>query len=54
MFVLKRGFLDGWPGFVCSVMGSYFVFLKYAKLWELQRLSDPDAERARSSYAEGP
>ena len=37
MYVLKRGFLDGMPGFICAVLGSYYVFLKYAKLWELER-----------------
>jgi len=43
MYLLKAGFLDGLPGFVVAVLGSYYVFLKYAKLWELQR--------ARSSSA---
>ncbi len=37
MFVLKAGFLDGVPGFVVAVLGSYYVFLKYAKLRELER-----------------
>lgn len=38
MYLLKAGFLDGLPGFVVAVLGSYYVFLKYAKLWELQRV----------------
>jgi glycosyltransferase involved in cell wall biosynthesis len=38
MYVLKAGFLDGQPGFIVAVLGSYYVFLKYAKLWELRRL----------------
>ena len=33
----KRGFLDGMPGFIISVITSYYVFLKYAKLWELRK-----------------
>jgi glycosyltransferase involved in cell wall biosynthesis len=33
----KRGFLDGMPGFIVSAITSYYVFLKYAKLWELLR-----------------
>jgi glycosyltransferase involved in cell wall biosynthesis len=37
MYVLKAGFLDGIPGFVIAVTGAYYVFQKYAKLWELQR-----------------
>jgi glycosyltransferase involved in cell wall biosynthesis len=37
MYLLKRGFLDGAAGFVVAVLGGVYVFLKYAKLWELQR-----------------
>jgi glycosyltransferase involved in cell wall biosynthesis len=37
MYLLKAGFLDGAPGFVVAVLGGYYVFLKYAKLWELRR-----------------
>ena len=37
MFVLEAGFLDGVQGFVVAAMGSYYVFLKYAKLRELDR-----------------
>ena len=37
MYVLKAGFLDGPQGFVVAVLGSYYVFLKYAKLRELER-----------------
>lgn len=42
-YFLKRGFLDGLPGFIISVGAAYSVFLKFAKLWELeskQRKSD--------------
>jgi glycosyltransferase involved in cell wall biosynthesis len=35
-YLLKRGCLDGLPGFVISAMNAYYVFLKFAKLWELQ------------------
>lgn len=35
MFVLRLGFLDGWRGFIVAMLGAWFVFLKYAKLWEL-------------------
>lgn len=35
-YLLKRGFLDGVPGFVVAVMGAVSVFFKYAKLHELQ------------------
>jgi hypothetical protein len=32
MYLLKRGLFDGLPGFVVAVTGSFYVFLKYAKL----------------------
>lgn len=37
-YFLKRGFLDGYPGLFISVSAAYSVFLKWAKLWELQRV----------------
>ena len=36
-YILRRGLLDGMPGLLISMMNSYGVFLKFAKLWELQR-----------------
>jgi len=33
-YFLKLGFLDGFEGFVISVMSFYATFLKYLKLWE--------------------
>lgn len=33
-YLIKRGFLDGLPGFIIAVGASYSIFLKYAKLWE--------------------
>jgi glycosyltransferase involved in cell wall biosynthesis len=35
-YLLKRGFLDGMPGFTVAVMGVVSVFFKYAKLYELK------------------
>lgn len=34
-YIVKAGFLDGWPGFVVAVMTAYHVFVKYVKLREL-------------------
>jgi len=39
-YLLKGGFRDGTAGLVISMVNSYYVFLKFAKLWELQRKSD--------------
>lgn len=36
-FFIKRGFLDGWEGFLISKMNAYATFLKYAKLKQLNR-----------------
>jgi glycosyltransferase involved in cell wall biosynthesis len=36
-FILKLGFLDGYAGYVCARMTSYYTFLKYARLRELNR-----------------
>jgi glycosyltransferase involved in cell wall biosynthesis len=38
-YVLRRGFLDGSAGFIISVVNAYGVFLKFAKLRELQQCS---------------
>ncbi len=37
-YVFKRYFLDGWAGYIASVSGAYYVFLKYAKLHEARRV----------------
>ncbi|MGZ3771306.1 MAG: glycosyltransferase family 2 protein [Bdellovibrio sp.] len=37
-YVFKCGFLDGLPGFIISVGAAYSVFLKFAKLWEMERV----------------
>lgn len=36
-YVLRLGFLRGLPGFIVSIAGAYYVFMKYAKLWELEQ-----------------
>jgi len=35
-YLLRAGIKDGATGFVVSILNSYYVFLKLAKLWELQ------------------
>ena len=36
-YILRRGFMDGTAGLTLSAVNAYSVFLKFAKLWELQR-----------------
>jgi glycosyltransferase involved in cell wall biosynthesis len=41
-YLFRRGFLDGMPGFVIAISTMYYVFIKYAKLWELRKgLKEP-------------
>lgn len=37
MYVLRRGFLDGYHGLVLCGLSAFSVFTKYAKLWNLHR-----------------
>lgn len=37
MYIVHRGFLDGWRGFVLAVLYAEYVFLRMAKVWETQR-----------------
>lgn len=39
-YIVKRGFLDGMPGFIISVATAFYVFLKHAKLWERARVGE--------------
>jgi glycosyltransferase involved in cell wall biosynthesis len=41
MYVLKRGLLDGWPGFIIALGNFEGTFYKYAKLLELQAAWTP-------------
>ena len=36
-YLLRRGVLDGAVGFTISAMNAFSVYLKFAKLWELQK-----------------
>jgi glycosyltransferase involved in cell wall biosynthesis len=35
-YLLRRGIMDGAPGFIISAMNTHYVFLKFAKLWALE------------------
>lgn len=36
MYLMKRGFLDGWPGFMIAFSSFESTLFKYAKLYEMQ------------------
>jgi glycosyltransferase involved in cell wall biosynthesis len=44
-FFLQRNFLNGWAGFIGSVIGAFYAFLRYAKLYEHYRFEGPWAAR---------
>lgn len=44
-YVFKKGVLDGLPGLVIAISTMYYVFVKYAKLWELERDMKKDDKR---------
>lgn len=36
-YFIKRGFLEGFPGLLVACFETWYVFLKYVNLWELER-----------------
>ena len=36
-YFFKLGFLDGWAGLICAKMTSYYTFVKYARLLEINK-----------------
>ena len=38
-YLFKRNFLNGWAGFINSAVAAFYVFLKYAKLYEYQQFA---------------
>ncbi len=46
-YFIKRGILDGLPGFIVAVLNAYSVFAKYAKLWEFNKFKAADTVTQR-------
>jgi glycosyltransferase involved in cell wall biosynthesis len=44
-YVIRLGFLDGFPGFVLAVLSAFYVFTRYTKMWQMQ---NADALAART------
>jgi len=38
VYIYKKGFLDGMPGFIIAIGASYSMFLKFAKFWEMKKV----------------
>jgi glycosyltransferase involved in cell wall biosynthesis len=45
-YVLRGGFRDGVPGLIVSVLNTFYVVLKFVKLWELGRKSDVGSQKS--------
>jgi len=41
-YIARGGIRDGMPGFIISSLNAYYVFLKFAKLRELQSQVNPE------------
>jgi glycosyltransferase involved in cell wall biosynthesis len=48
-YLVRGGIRDGVTGLVISAMNSYYVFLKFAKLWELQHSSSGHHEGTKNT-----
>lgn len=47
-YLLRRGIIQGGVGLVVSTLNAYYVFLKFAKLWELGRGGSTEARPSSS------
>jgi len=47
-YILQRGFMEGFAGFHVAFTSAVYVFLKYAKLWELELEERHKIDRKRS------
>lgn len=48
-YILRGGIRDGVVGFVISLLNSYYVFLKFAKLWELRHTAPVNQEVTKNT-----
>ena len=48
IYLFKRNFMNGWAGFIASVVSAFYAFMKYAKLYEEQRRKQTAASRRKS------
>jgi glycosyltransferase involved in cell wall biosynthesis len=46
-YLLRGGVMDGAPGLIISAMNAYYVFLKFAKLWQLNHTTQQPSAPSR-------
>ncbi|TGN08217.1 glycosyltransferase family 2 protein [Leptospira ilyithenensis] len=52
IYIMKRGYLDGIPGFYIALASSFSTFLKYAKVYELEKKFIEKPSNMRKDYGE--
>jgi hypothetical protein len=45
-YVLRRGFLDGYPGFYIAIATAFGAFVRYSRLYEAENRREPTSTRA--------
>jgi len=50
-YLMQRGFLDGTAGLFMALLVSAYVFLTYARLWQLQKATDPQPPSSEAQPA---
>ena len=53
-YISRGGIRDGVPGFIISALNAYYVFLKFAKLWELQQHAFRSKSRDHGDHEHAP
>ena len=48
-YLVKSGFRDGIPGLIIAVATLFYVFIKYAKFWELTHVQTPNEENGKGA-----
>jgi glycosyltransferase involved in cell wall biosynthesis len=46
-YIIKQGFRDGIPGLILSVIHSFYIFIKYAKYWEMKNKARREKNKSR-------
>ena len=50
IYIFKRGFLDGYPGFVIAIASAFSTFLKFAKIYEYDKGIQERPSNIRKDY----
>ena len=50
IYFFKAGFLDGFPGFTIAVASAFSTFLKFAKIFEIDRKYIERPSNLRADY----